>query len=155
MKSFSFPPEKTESCLSGFSTGYDFKSLVKDMTSFKNPEIPGQVENSETSEISEILEIFFQDFKTRVFDFDCRAKSKTRKKETRKNFSKISEISDFSELSICHFFSFFFFFFFSFYKCFFKIFILHLSLQSYTLFYKYTSTISLTKHHFLCLRFEL
>ena len=36
----------------------------------------GQVENSETSEIPEI---FFQEFQIRVFDFGCRAKSKTRK----------------------------------------------------------------------------
>ena len=63
----------------------------------------GQVENSKTSEILEISEFFFREFLMRVFDFGCRAKSKTRKKETRKNFSEISEISDFSEFSICHF----------------------------------------------------
>ena len=65
----------------------------------------GQVENLETSKISEI---FFREFLIRVFDFGRRAKSKTRKKETRNNFS---EISDFSEFSICHFFIFFLIFF--------------------------------------------
>ena len=38
----------------------------------------GQVENLETSEISEI---FFEDFQIWVFDFGCREKSKTRKQQ--------------------------------------------------------------------------
>ena len=57
-----------------------------------------QVEHSETSEISEILESFFRDFWIRVFDFGCREKEKTWN-----NFSEISEVSEFS---ICHFFIF-------------------------------------------------
>ena len=36
----------------------------------------GQVENSETSEISKK---FFQEFQIRVFNFGCRTKSKTQK----------------------------------------------------------------------------
>ena len=43
------------------------------------------MENLETLEISEISEIFFQEFEIRVFDFGCRGKSKTRN-----NFSEIS-----------------------------------------------------------------
>ena len=62
-----------------------------------------QVENSETSELLEISEIFFQESKIRVFNFVYRAKS-----ITRNNFS---EISHFSKLSICDFFIFHNFFF--------------------------------------------
>ena len=44
MKIFSFTgdfnAEEAEPYLSGFSSSYDFKSLVKDKTSFKNPENP-------------------------------------------------------------------------------------------------------------------
>ena len=43
------------------------------------PQLFGPVENSETSEISDISENFFRDIYIRVFDFCCRAKSKTRK----------------------------------------------------------------------------
>lgn len=35
-----FNTEKADPYLSGFSTSYDFKSLVKDKTSFKNSENP-------------------------------------------------------------------------------------------------------------------
>ena len=50
-----------------------------------------QIENSETSEISEKL---FQ-----VFSFSLQPKSKTRIQKSRKKLSKISEISEVSECS--------------------------------------------------------
>ena len=88
--------------------------------------LQGQVENLETSEISELSEIwaFFSEiFKS---EFSILAVGQNRKlgnKKTRNNFSEISEVYKFS---ICHFFIFFLIFFPFFCKHFFKFFNLHL-----------------------------
>ena len=60
----------------------------------------GQVENSETSEITETSESDFPMFPFPSFRLRHRVYSKTRKMKARKIFSEISEKSEFSN---CHF----------------------------------------------------
>ena len=74
--------------------------------------ILGQVENSETLEISEIPEIFSKNFKSEFSILAVGQNQKVGNKKTRNNISDIFEISNFSEFSIWYVFinkNFFFF----------------------------------------------
>ena len=86
-------------------------------------------------------------------------KSKTQKKKNGITFARFPKfptfpLATFSKFSICHFFISFLNFFPFFVNLFFKFFYVHLQLQFYTLLYKNSSTISLTKLDFLCLCFD-
>ena len=63
----------------------------------------GQVENSETSEITETSESDFLMFPFPSFRLRHRVYSKTRKMKAQKIFSEVSEISEKSEFSNCLF----------------------------------------------------
>ena len=83
-----------------YATVKEFFSLSCSYSKIACSDNNGQVENSETSEMSQTSEIFPRLFLFWLFDFE---KSKTWRKKTRKKNSEVSEVSDVSEFSFCHF----------------------------------------------------
>ena len=125
-------------------------NLEKQLPDLKTLNLNGQVEKSKTSEISKISEIFSKFFKSEFWVLVVGQNQKLGNKKTRNNFSEISKIFDLSEFLVCHIFIFFL----NFLPFFINIFsnsLIYICIYSSTLY----NIISLTKHDFLCLCFDL